>query len=449
MSRRSFLKVGALGATGLGLGDLLRLRAAEGSPRKTSIILVWLVGGQSQIDTYDLKPKAPAEYRGLFQPIRTNVPGMDICELLPRQARIADKFTLIRSISHKYAGHVDGAQMFLSGHAPKTINPTTTETDNPDISCVYKALTPPNRNGLPTSVGVRHELYYVGPSFLGLKNSQFVIPSHSIHQSTSGPPDYRVPNLEIRPEAMSRFSDRLALKKSFDRLRRDIDAKGAMAAMDSFDQEAVHLITGPDARRAFDLEREEPRVRDRYGRCTVGQGLLLARRLVEAGVGFVSVDGGLFQDVHPTLADNWDDHETNRNIFDAGKRRLPAYDQCVSTLIEDIHERGLDRDVLVVVTGEFGREPKVRVAPDGTPGRGHYPAAMTVLVSGGGMRMGQVIGETDARAEAPRSRLLSPADFLTTLYDYLGIDSKRDLKDREGRPVPILPGGEAIRELLS
>src|SRR5262249_42519931 len=156
-----------------------------------------------------------------------------------------------------YAGHVDGAQMFLCGHPPKTINPTTTETDNPDISCVYKALTPPNRNGLPSCVGVRHELYYVGPSFLGVKNSQFVIPSHNMHQSTAGPPHYQVPNLALAPQAMSRLADRLELKRSFDTLRRDLDTSGVLSAMDGFDQEAVRMIVGPDARKAFDLERED------------------------------------------------------------------------------------------------------------------------------------------------------------------------------------------------
>lgn len=442
VTRRAFLQAGCLGIANLGLGDLLRARASDSRQRPKSCILVWLVGGQSQLETYDLKPEAPAEYRGLFKPIRTRVPGLEIGELLPRQAGIADKFSLIRSISHKFPGHVDGAQMFLTGYDPKVVNPLTIDNDYPDIACVYKAVTPARQDGLPTSAAVRHELYYTGPAYLGVKNRQFVVPS-----LRGDRPEFQVPNLAVTREAMPRFGDRLTLKRSFDSLRRDLDSKGVVDAMDTFDQEAVRMITGAEARRAFDVNLEEPKTRDRYGRSMFGQGLLLARRLVEAGVGFVSVDGGWFADVDPILQDNWDDHETNRNIFEAAKKRLPPYDQGLTALIEDVHARGLDRDVLVVVTGEFGRTPLI-YHHNGTPGRGHHPGAMTVLISGGGMRMGQVIGATDNRAAAPSQRLLHPGDLLATIYRFLGVDPKRELKDRQGRPIAILPFGEPIRELL-
>lgn len=444
MSRRSLLKAGCLGWGGLSLADLLRGRAAaNNSPPQTSVILVWLVGGQSHLETYDMKPNAPREIRGDFSPISTNVPGVDICELLPRHAKLADKFTLIRSLEHAFPGHVDGAQMVLSGHPPKGVNPLTEIPDFPDLGCVYKAVTPPRANGLPQNIAMRHDLYYVGPAYLGAANGACVVPTR-----TANKPDFYVPSLDVPIHQVGRLDSRNELRKSFDRIHRNVDAGGVMQAMDQFDTEALRMLTGNRAQKAFDLSAVDPRTRDRYGRSLFGQGLLLARRLVEAGVGFVSVDGGWFQDVHPMLADNWDDHETNKHIFQAMHHRLPPYDQAVTALIEDLHQTGLDQNVLLVVMGEFGRTPQIFYS-NGTPGRGHHPGANTALVSGGGFQMGQVIGETDSRGERPRNRTLHPTDLLATIYRFLGVNYQQELRNFNGRPIPILPRGEPIRELLA
>ncbi|MDB5386036.1 MAG: hypothetical protein JWM11_1682, partial [Planctomycetaceae bacterium] len=341
VSRRSLLTAGLFGLSNLSLGGLLRARAAAAvSPPQTSCILVWLVGGQSHLETYDMKPNAPREIRGDFSPIRTNVSGLDVCELLPRHAQIADKFSLIRSFEHTFPGHVDGAQMVLTGHPPKGVNPTIIVPDFPDLGCVYKAVTPARKNGLPQNIAVRNELYYAGPAYLGPANSSCVIPTRTANKT-----DFYLPSLDVPVNQVGRLDSRMALRKSFDRLQRNIDGSGMMSAMDQFDTEAVRMLTGSQAQKAFDLGSVDPRTRDRYGHSLFGQGLLLARRLVEAGVGFVSVDGGWFQDVHPLLSDNWDDHETSRNIFDAQKLRLPAYDQGVTALINDLYQSGMDRDV--------------------------------------------------------------------------------------------------------
>ncbi len=218
-----------------------------------------------------------------------------------------------------------------------------------------------------------------------------------------------------------------------------------MDAMDHHRREAVNLLTGDAARRAFDVGREDLRLRDRYGRTRVGQSLLLARRLAEAGVGLVTVMAGSFDT--PNGSSNWDDHAVAWNIFDQMKLRLPVYDQALTALIEDIYDRGLDERVLVVAMGEFGGTPKISQGPNGRPGREHYPGAMSVLVSGGGLKMGQVVGSTDARGERPRERPLRPTDVLATVYAHLGIDSAREFRDFTGRPLPILPDGEPIAEL--
>lgn len=441
LNRRAFLQAGFLGLSGMGLSDLLRARAASGTNRQTSVILVWLVGGQSHLESYDMKPDAPAEIRGAFKPIRTKVPGLDICEHLPRQARIADKFALIRSVHHGFPGHTDGAQRFLTGREPRGVNPLTVDSDHPDIGCVYKSLTPPRQDGMPSYVAVRHDLYYVGPSYLGRKNAAFLVPPNY-----HNPREYDVPNLALTSRTAGTFHDRVVLQQGFDAIRRDLDNSGTLEAMDAHAREATRVLTSPATRRAFDLNSIDPRMRDRYGRTVFGQGLLMARQLIEAGVGFVSVDGGWFADVHPSLQDNWDDHETNRNIFEAMKRRFLPYDLALTALIEDIYERGLDRDVLLVVTGEFGRTPKIYY-DKGTPGRGHHPGAMSILLSGGGMRMGQVIGGTDAKGESAHNRLLNPEDLLATIYNHLGVDTRRELRDLSGRPIPILPRGDVIREL--
>ena len=298
IGRRDFLRVGYLGLAGLGLSDLLRghARSVETVPTASAgtafdpdktgraCILVWLGGGPSHLETYDMKPEAPEEYRGPFRPTRTAVPGMEVCELLPRHAKIADRLTLIRSCSHNFAGHWDGAQHVLTGWPAVLTGGGTVTSVYPEIGCVVKRLRPSGPHGLPNYVGVPYRLGSVGPAYLGASYEPFIV---------GGDPnqaDFRVPNLSVPTDELARLEDRNALRKALDGIRRDLDSSGVMEAMDSYDREALRLVTGREAQRAFDMSQIDPRERDRYGRTQAGQSLLLARRLVEAGVAFVSCE---------------------------------------------------------------------------------------------------------------------------------------------------------------
>ncbi len=451
--RRNFLRAGFLGMTGLGLSVWSRLhaRAAEGArpSSETSCIFVYLHGGPSHLETYDLKPDAPDEIRGPFRPISTNVPGMEICEWLPRHARVADKFTLIRSCSHDCVCHDDGAQIMLSGRRTPFVRQPgfTIPNQFPDAGAIYKRVKPNGRDGLPNYVAVPHRQGFAGPGYFGSKYEPFQV------QANPNSPTFQVPNITLPAERLDLMRNRLTLMRGFDRIRREIDGRGNMDAMDSYHQEAVRLLTGDAARSAFDLSRVDPRERDRYGRSQFGQSLFLARRLVEAGVGFIHVEGATFGDVGVRDSGSWDDHAVNAHIFEAMQQRLPWFDQGVSALVQDIYERGLDKRVLLIVTGEFGRTPRIN-RQVGTssgvmqPGRDHWPSAMSILVSGGGMRMGQVIGSTTSKGETPKDRPLRPSDLMATVYQFLGVDQRREFLDHTGRPLPILPDGEPIRELL-
>lgn len=443
IARRDFLRAGFLGLASLGLSDLLRFRARAAAGGKsspeTSCILVWLGGGPSHMDTYDLKPDAPVEYRGQYKPIHTRVPGLDVCELMPRHCQVADRFALIRSCSHNFAGHWDGAQHVLTGWPAVLTNGGTETSVYPEVGAVIKKVLPQRHAGLPTYVALSHRLGFVGPAYLGKSYEPFVA------AGDPNSPTYKVPNLSLPTEILGKLEERQALRQIFDRTRRDLDSGGVMDAMDSFDREAVNLLTSAETQRAFDISRADPRERDCYGRSHAGQSLFMARRLVEAGVGFVTTEISNYRDAG--VDGGWDDHAGSCNIFDRMNRRLPIFDQAVSALVEDLYARGLDKQVLVVLMGEFGRTPQVNVK-ENKPGREHYPWAMSVLVSGGGMKMGQVIGSTNAKGEAPKDRPLRPVDLLATIYHFLGIDTKRQFLDHTGRPLAILPEGEPISELV-
>jgi hypothetical protein len=438
VDRRTFLRAGVLGAGGLALPDLLRCRAATPARTpETSCILVWLNGGPSHLETYDMKRDAPAEYRGQFGPAATNVVGMRVCELLPRHARVADKFSLIRSVAHNFSAHAGGVQQVLTGRRPLAVEKE--EPDYPDVGSVVKRVRSESWPELPPYVTMPFRFESGGPAYLGKQCEPFAVP---------GSPNaarFEVPNLSLTGAGAARLGERLALLGGFDDARRAADRAGVMDAMDHHRREAVALLTGDAARRAFDIGKENPRLRDRYGRTRVGQSLLLARRLAEAGVGLVTVMAGSFDT--PNGSSNWDDHAVAWNIFEQMNLRLPVYDQALTALIEDIHDRGLDERVLVVALGEFGRTPKISLGAGGRPGREHYPNAMSILVSGGGLKMGQVVGAPDARGERPRERPLRPTDFLATVYAHLGIDTRQEFRDFTGRPLPILPDGEPIAEL--
>ena len=458
-TRREFLRAGLAGFGSLSLPGLLRLRAesaASAKQERTAVIIVWLRGGCSHLDTYDPKPEVSTDYRGPFATIGTRTPGLRFSELLPRQAQISSKFTLLRSMAHTGGGHPAGSLQLLSGDpdAQDKLTPVY-----PDLMTVAHFLRSGKPRNLPNYVGVnpitRYDAFTIaGPAYLGPGYEPFAV--------TGDPsaPNFRVPNVGISDSRQAgRLSERIRLRKSFDDLRRGIDQSGMMHAMDDFEAQALNLLTSPDAARAFDLDLERAEVRDRYGRNQWGQQCLMARRLVEAGVEIVTTtfDGPLCGRVA-----NWDDHAVNHHVFEALQFRAPYFDQAVSALIEDIYDRGLDRKVLVVVTGEFGRTPRISYvassgggvasAPAGTvqPGRDHWPQANSMIWTGGGIATGRVVGGTDRRGEDVVDRRVGPQDFLATIYRHLGIDYERvTIPDLAGRPAPIVTDGQTIAELLA
>jgi hypothetical protein len=441
----------------LSLPELLRLRAGAattGSGERTAVILVWLRGGCSHLDTYDPKPHAGSEYVGPFAPLATRTPGLWLTELLPRQARLSDKFVLLRSMAHTGGGHPAGSLQLLSGDpdAADKLVPAY-----PDWMSVAHHLRSDRVTELPNYIGVnpitRYDSFTIaGPAYLGPSYEPFVV--------TGDPsaPGFKVPNVSLSdPDQAARLRRRIELRQSFDSFRRSVDESGVMEAMDDFETQAMNLLTSSQAAGAFDLARERPDVRERYGLHQWGQQCLMARRLVEAGVEIVTT---VFDGPQCGRVQNWDDHAVNHHVFDALRFRAPAFDQAVSALIEDIYARGLDRRVLVVVTGEFGRTPRIsHVASSGggvasgaagtvQPGRDHWPQANSMIFAGGGIATGQVIGATDRRGEEVVERRVGPHDFLATIYRHLGIDYRRvTLPDRAGRPTHIVTGGEAIAEL--
>ena len=448
ISRRSFLETGSLALGGLALGDLLRSRARAKEARRTaadtSVILIWLQGGPSHMETYDMKPDAPAEYRGECRPISTVAPGMELCEHLPLHAKVADKFVLIRSISHGFGNHAAGAGRVLSGYEPfRLLDP---QAQYPCLGPVVSKMLDGRRDpAMPRYVASAPNVYGGGSANLGPAYLPFVV------GGDPNSPKFKVENLSLAPSVKSRLDDRRLLLTAFDRLRRKVDTSGLMKSMDKFNREAVSLLTSEKARKAFDLSKENPKLRDKYGRHKWGQRALLARRLVEAGTSFVTMQ--MQNPGIPGAIGNWDIHAVNGHLFDDARARLPVFDRAIATLVEDIYDRGLDEKVMLIVAGEFGRTPRIN-PQKGTsskvvqPGRDHYPAAMSVLVSGGGMQTGQVVGSTTAKGERPKDRRLDPNDLLATVYGHLGIDPQKMVPDTSGRPVPLIPHGEPIQELL-
>ncbi|MGI9474024.1 MAG: DUF1501 domain-containing protein [Rubripirellula sp.] len=456
IDRRSFMRVGLGGFASLSLPGLMRLRAASpetnGEPK--AVIMVWKPGGCSHIDTYDPKPNAESEYRGPFGTIPTKVPGMRFTELLPRQAAIADKFTVLRSMHQGAGGHPAGSMQMFSGDSDTRDKPKPRLPDWMSVVNYLRSDAATRTNPLPRYVGVNPPTTYNGPAYLGDAYAPFAV--------TGDPsaPNFSVPNIGLSDaNEVKRLDRRIALRKNLDNLQRAFDTYGELDALDQFESQAMTLLTNPKTKEAFDLTQENDATRDRYGRNSWGQQLLMARRLVEAGVEVLttSLRGPLCGRVS-----NWDDHAVNHHVFDALRFRADVYDRAVSALIEDIYERGLDKRVLVVVTGEFGRTPKINYQPStgagnasaaaGTkqPGRDHWPRAFSNLWAGGGIETGRFIGATDRRGEDVIQRHCGPGDFLATIYHHLGIDaSKVFLKDFNGRPTPIVDHGRPIRELIA
>ncbi|OAI46636.1 hypothetical protein AYO44_11005 [Planctomycetaceae bacterium SCGC AG-212-F19] len=412
MTRRNFLKIGAFGA-GLSLADLLRAKA-EGNAASThkAAIMIYLPGGPSHIDMYDLKPHAPVEFRGEFKPIQTNVPGVDICEHFPMQARMWDKLACIRSL------------VAAPEHSDSEIGTGYSESVNrqghhPSFGSVISKLRDGGNSEVPPYVSLRGGTTVgLDAGFLGVAHRAFY---------PSGP---SVENLRLATGVtQEQAADRRSLLESFDTIRRDIDGSGTMKGMDGFTARAFDMVASGTVRKALDLSKEDPRVRDRYKGI---EQFLLARRLVEAGVGCVTLAIG-----------GWDTHSAN---FKTLGRQLPLVDRAVANLIGDLCDRGMDKDVVTVMWGEFGRSPKVG---DSTPdGRGHWPLVMSALVAGGGLKMGQAIGTSSARAEVPKDRPYRVAEVLATLYQAVGIDPGKTFINGAGRPVYILDDRNTIAELL-
>ncbi len=434
LSRRDLLKVGALGVGGLTFADVLRARAqatpnpspggrGESGSRK-SIIMIYLNGGPSHMDMYDMKPDAPVEYRGEFRPIRTNVPGMDICEHLPMQARIADKFAIIRNMRFRQQGHT--SPELYTGHLTG---------NRPSIGSIVSKLRRDSGviDSLPPFVSMGDGNHVPLPGFLGKAYETY-------QPGQRGSANLGLVNGVTREQV----GDRRTLLGTFDTLRRDLDGgRGRLQGMDAFTEQALEMITSNRARDAFDITREPQHVRDLYGR---GTDYLLARRLVEAGVPVVTLTP---QNYHvPRDRDcngQWDHHD---HIFHCLGAILPAYDRSIYALLTDLHQRGLDQDVAVVIWGEMGRTPRVGTQRGTVAGRDHWPQSGFALMAGGGLRMGQVIGATDARGENPRGRAYTPQNVLATLYYVLGIDPVTTVNDHQGRPHYLLDDREKVAELI-
>jgi hypothetical protein len=389
-----------------------------------SVILIWQAGGPSHIDMYDLKPGAPAEIRGEFKPIATSVPGVQIGEHLPRQARIMDKLAILRSAYHTNAGHGMGSQWMLTGYQP-----TIEVNDNiyPSCGSVVAKLRGPNEPGLPAYVNLPRSLSLGKAAYLGASYNPFA------PDDDPNSPNFRVRNMRMPGQVdAGRLHHRRGLMQDLDNIRRDIDTKGDLVGLDAFYRDAIELVTNSQAQAAFDIGKETPKLRDHYGRHDLGQCCLLARRLVEAGVTFVTVQAG----------GGWDTH--GDNFKQLKTQLLPKFDQAVAALVTDLHDRGLENEVLVMAMGEFGRTP--RINPQA--GRDHWPGAMSILYAGGGLRMGQAIGTTNANGEHPTSKAATPGCVLSTMYHVLGIDHHHVFHDQAQRPLPILNEGEPIRELI-
>jgi Protein of unknown function (DUF1501) len=437
--RRSFVKAGILGATGLGLAELFRAEAlaSPSSGRRTSIIILWMRGGPAHQDTWDPKPDAPVEFRGEFGTIPTPVPGVRLCDLLPMSAKMMNKWAIVRSLNHHDAGHSTGDQICFTGY---NAGPMPDENIHPSCGSIVSKQLSHTVPHLPAYVMIPRMVPGTGSAYLGVSHKPF---ETQADPANLGP--FKVPNFRL-PDGITleQVGDRKGLLSSFDAVRRDVDATGQFEASDRYQQKAWDVLTSNAARDAFDLDREPMSIRERYGfmpafdpkasnRCGCpawSQRMLLARRLVEAGVRLVTVDLRW-----------WDTHVKGFESLKLGF--LDRWDRAYTALIEDLEARGLLESTLVLAWGEFGRTPRV----NNDAGRDHYPNVFSAALAGGGVRGGTVVGESDEKAAFPKSNPKSPQDVLATVYRHLGVDVKAEYLNN-GRPIPVLPSGTPIDELF-
>jgi hypothetical protein len=433
MNRRDCLKLGLGALGGAGFTDLLRLRARAGeersiTPTAKSCILIWMDGGPTHYETFDPKPAAPVEIRGQFGPIRTKVPGVHYSELMTRLADIADKTAVIRSIRHDQGNHGAGNHYMMTGAPPRIpVGCGAFVSFHPSMGSVaaHERGAP---GGLPAYFSIPAMTRSGGPNFLGARYAPFIV-SDNPNSANFSVRDVALP----RGLAESRFDSRRDVRRELDRMQRFADPAAAdpVMGLDQNYRQAYDLVTSPQAQAAFDIHREPTSVRDRYGRTPFGQRLLLARRLVEAGVPFITVDDG-----------GWDHHV---GVFAAFRTRMPQWESSVAALISDLDERGQLDSTMVIALGEFGRTPHINK----DAGRDHWSNAMSVLFAGGGARGGQVVGATDVRGFAATERVLSPENFVSTVYLKLGIDPDKMLYTPQGRPTHLVSNPTPIRELMA
>jgi hypothetical protein len=430
--RRGFLQTTTLAATAAVAGSATDLSAKQ-SPRQKSAILFFLAGGPSHIDTFDMKPDQSEEIRGPFQACETSLPGLWLPELLPQHHALAKELAVIRSITHKLSVHDDATHWLHTGYP--LLNARQRGQQNPAMGAVVSKLQGPRKPGMPAYVAVpedyrTHMGFYLGASFL--KGRHLAL-------NAGGDPslgNYRPPEFALPKEvSLPRLDDRRNLLRSLDRLAAHANATAAYRDSDDALDQAVELAAGSQVRTAFDLAQESAATRETYGKHAYGQGALLARRLIEAGTSLVVIN------LYEKDVDWWDDHSTiEKNL----RTRLPHYDRAFCALVNDLQQRGLLESTLVASFGEFGRGPRI----DKLAGRGHWPAAMSAVLAGGGLRTGQIIGSTTADGGQPKDRPLAPGDLLASIYRTIGLDPGSTVPDAQGRPIPILAGGEPIRELF-
>jgi len=438
LTRRSFLQVGTLGLGGLALPEFFRLQAqaaGRGPGAQRSVILIWLSGGPGHMETWDPKPDAASGFRGPLGAIGTSLPGVHLGELMPEQAKRMEHLAILRTVNHGTGDHTKGNHWMLTGYEGPAFNaPDNTVQRRPSIGSAVARLKAAGRPGMPSYVAVPNlrggtdNLFHYA-AYLGGGSNPFVI------ESDPNDPKYRVRNLSLPGGVtLARLEDRRRMLSALDQVRRDADAKHR--DLDAYHERAFGMLTGPSVAKAFDISAEDPRLRDKYGRHTFGQSALLARRLVEAGTPFVTVN-----------CVPWDHHGTSPQLkTEEGARKLiPPLDRAIGALIDDLIHRGLYDSTLVVAMGEFGRTPRMNK----DAGRDHWGDTFSVLMGCGSMRMGQVVGRSSARGEHVADRPISPQDVAATVYHHLGVDSRSvTFDDRGGRPTRLIENGEPIRELV-
>ena len=428
LTRRSLLQIGAP-LMGLGLSDFLRLEARSAelghSRSNKSLIVFWTDGGLSQQDTYDVKPDAPVEYRGMYQPIETSVPGVVLSEKLPCQARVMDRLSIVRSVHHENGIHAPSAHWMQTGYFGPTL--ARNAAQKPSFGSVIARSIGSRQPPMPAYVTIpKSEAFgYQGAVYLGKSYNPFEVGADPNDK------EFKVPNLSL-PEGLTAKSvdARRTLLATFDTLRRDIDDSGVMEGLDTFKKQALEMVAGDQMRTAFDLNSEEDSLRDRYGRHRYGQSALLARRLVEAGARCVNINTG-----------NWDHHN---DIAKGLEEHLPPLDCAIAALIEDLTTRGMLDDVIVYCVGEFGRTPRM----NGHAGRDHWADCFSVMLAGGGIQGGRIVGASEKWGGGVHERRVTPLDLLATIYHALGVPLDTHYDDSSGRPTSIVGGGLPIRELI-